>query len=265
MIIALSGSSCCGKNTIIKELLKQNNNLKYLHSFTSRAKRPGESEGNPYHFISKDEFQEKIKNGDFFEHELIHNNFYGVDKQICIKELDNNVDLIKDMGVIGTFNLKEQLRDYNVETIFLYVNKLELKKRLKNRGDSQDQIKLRLKRFYFEKKNMIKYNFIIHNNNKEKTLSVINTILQNNCGSEEYIKFTKEKINYKKIEKYKNQLINNKVFKPIKLYFNGKDFYLTKNIEKYLASIEVNKNLAKRVVLKTNKKTLFDNNYKRVQ
>ena len=83
MIILLSGSSSCGKNTVIKELIKKHDNIKYIHTFTSREKRAGESEGNPYFFISKEEFQNKIKTNDFYEHELIHNNFYGVEKSIA--------------------------------------------------------------------------------------------------------------------------------------------------------------------------------------
>lgn len=261
MIIALSGSSCCGKNTVIKELLKENKNLEYIKTFSSRDMREGESEGNPYHFVTKEVFQEKIKNGDFLEHELIHNNFYGVDKQICIESLNKNINLIKDMGVLGTFNLKEKLSEYLVETIFLWVSKAELKKRLKKRGDSAQQIKLRLKRYKFEQNSMLKYNFIIQNNNLHTTLAIINKILENNKDSKEYIKFTKNKINYKKVEKYKNQLINNKVFKPIKLYFNGKDFYLTKNLEKYIASLQLNKTIAKNIILKIKAKKLYNNDF----
>ena len=59
MIIALSGSSCSGKNTIIKELLNINKSLEYIKSCTTRAPREGESEGNPYHFFTKDDFQNK--------------------------------------------------------------------------------------------------------------------------------------------------------------------------------------------------------------
>jgi len=260
MIIALSGSSCSGKNTIIKELLKINKGLEYIKSCTTRAKRTGESEGNPYHFYSVDDFQNKIKNGDFFEYELIHNNFYGIEKHICQETFKQNKNFIKDMGVIGTSNLKENITDQLIETIFLFVKKGELKKRLKLRGDSQEQIKLRLKRYKFENNCAKKYNFVIDNNNKENTIKIINKILAKNKDSVNYIKLFNKKINVKKLEKYKKALINNKCFKPIKLYFNGKDFYLKKNYEKYLASIITNKNLAKKIVIiKEHKKDLKSN------
>lgn len=255
MILVLSGSSSCGKNTIIKELMEKDKNLEYIHTFTSRDKRPGEENGKPYYFITKEEFQQKIKNGDFFEHELIHNNFYGVEKNLCKELLKQNKHLLKDMGVIGTFNLKEQLSDSFVETVYLYVSKHELKKRLNHRGDSKEQIKLRLKRFKFEKSYMKKYNFVIKNNNKQNTINIIQQILENNSEYYNYISVAKDfnKIDKKKFEIYRDDLINNKVYKPIKIFFDGKNFYIKKNIELYFASIKTGKNLAK-IVVKTNKK-----------
>ena len=255
MILVLSGSSSCGKNTIIKQLMQNDGELRYINTFTSREKRQGESDGNPYFFISKEEFQQKIKNGDFFEHELIHNNFYGVEKNLCKELLKENRHLLKDMGVIGTFNLKEQLKDNFVETVYLYVTKAELKKRLKNRGDSKEQIKLRMKRFGFEKANMVKYNFVINNNSLSNTVKILEKILENDKEFFEYIIVTKklDKLNVKKIQKYCDKFRNNKEYKPIKVYFNGEDFFIKNHIEKYIASIITNKNLAKLVKM-TNEK-----------
>lgn len=253
MILLLSGSSSSGKNTVIKKLLENNKNIKYINSFTSREKRPNESNGNPYFFISKDEFQNKIKNNEFYEHEFIHNNFYGVEKAFCQNLLNQNYSLVKDMGVIGTFSLKEHLKDQFVETVFLYVNKRELKKRLKLRGDKKEDIKRRMKRFKFEKQNSLKYNFLIHNKNFNNTVSMLEKIISLNTPEfYNYIKLTNkiEKINLKKVVKYANKLTNNKLFKPIKVYFNEKEFYLKKDTEKYLASLISKTNVTKKLVFK---------------
>jgi len=253
MIILLSGSSSCGKNTVIKELVKNNDNLKYIHTFTSREKRPGESNGNPYFFISKEEFQRKIKSNDFYEHELIHNNFYGVEKAYCKNLLNQGNHLIKDMGVIGTFSLKEQLNNEFVETIYLFVNKSVLKKRLIKRGDKKEDIKTRLKRFKFEKLNSLKYNFLIKNYNLATTVKTIEKIIELN--TQDFYKFIFPlqkiaKINNKKVNLYCNRLINNKTFKPLKVYFNGENFYLKRGLEKYLASLICNKNITKEIICK---------------
>lgn len=251
MILLLSGSSSCGKNTIIKNLIAKNDKLKYIHTFTSREKREGESDGNPYFFISKEEFQNKIKNNDFYEHELIHNNFYGVEKQFCQNLLNEGSHLLKDMGVMGTFNLKEKLSENLVETLFLYVDKRTLKKRLIKRGDTKD-IKTRLKRFKFEASYIKKYNYVIHNRNLETTLKIVEKILENNAEFYNYILPLQKinKININKVKKYCDMLINNKNFKPLKVYFNGENFYLTKELEKYLASIITNKNITKHLIYK---------------
>lgn len=250
MVIILSGSSASGKNTLIKEILKTNNEIKYINTFTSREMREGESEGNPYHFITKEEFQSKIKSGDFFEHELIHNNFYGVDKNICLNYLDQNLDIIKDMGIYGTFNLKEKLQEKtNVRTIFLYVDKKTLKKRLINRGEMQ--IKLRLKRYKLEQKHANKYDFLIHNKELEKTLKILHKLISyKNMPDYLFIKPLTNKINEKKIKKYCDMLLRNKEFKPINIYFNGENFYIKHNVEKFIASILTKKCVTKNVITK---------------
>ena len=69
MLVILSGVSGAGKDTIKKELMKRNNNIITLPSFTSRTKRKHEEEGVQYHFISKDEFEAKIRQGDFYEYD----------------------------------------------------------------------------------------------------------------------------------------------------------------------------------------------------
>lgn len=252
MILLISGSSCSGKNTTIKELIKNNKNIKYINTFTSREKRPNESDGNPYFFITKEEFQKKIKNNDFYEYELIHNNFYGVDKKLCQDLLNQNYTLLKDMGVMGTFNFKENLDGEHVETVYLDVNKSELKHRLIKRGDKSEDIKTRLSRYKFEKSYIKNYNFVIENNDLNKTVLMLDAIIKENKQFYEYILPIQkiENINLKKLDKLTDKLINNKVFKPIKVYFNGENFYLKKDLEKYLASILVNKNVTKELIFK---------------
>lgn len=260
MVIILSGSSASGKNTLIKEILKTNNEIKYINTFTSRTMREDESEGNPYHFITKDEFQAKIKNGDFFEHELIHNNFYGVDKNICLNYIDQNLDIIKDMGIYGTFNLKEKLQEKTyVRTIFLYVDKKTLKKRLINRGEKQ--IKLRLKRYRLEQKHANKYDFLIYNTDINKTLKILHKLISfKNEKDYTFIKPLVNKINEKKVQKYCNMFLRNKEFKPINIYFDGENFYIKHNIEKFIASVLTNKSLTKNVITKNRSYKVLNEN-----
>ena len=119
MILILSGSSSCGKNTIIKELMSEDDNLAYIHTFTSREKRNGEIDGEPYFFISKEEFQQKIKNGDFFEHELIHNNFYGVEHRIEYVATINGIDFYNDSKATNVKSTQIALSAFNKPTILI--------------------------------------------------------------------------------------------------------------------------------------------------
>ena len=76
-LIIISGTTCAGKGTVIKELLKRNENLVLSTSYTSRSIRKGDIEDVTYYFVSREKFEEKIKNDEFLEYALVHGNYYG--------------------------------------------------------------------------------------------------------------------------------------------------------------------------------------------
>ena len=84
MLVILSGVSGAGKDTIKKEIIKRMKNVISLPSFTSREPREGEEEGIQYHFITKEQFKEKIKNEEFYEYDLHHENYYGTSKKYIV-------------------------------------------------------------------------------------------------------------------------------------------------------------------------------------
>ena len=161
MLVILSGVSGAGKDTIKKELIKRMENVISLPSFTSRKPRNGEKEGVQYHFITKEQFKEKINNGEFYEYDLHQ---------------------VKDIEVNGTENLIKMLsNDTKIVTIFLKVNKEELKHRLINRGDnlSEKEIQLRLDRLEYEESKLGLYDYVLKNDDLEKTVQIIMTIIAN--------------------------------------------------------------------------------------
>ena len=99
MLVILSGVSGAGKDTIKKELIKRMENVISLPSFTSRGPRPGEEEGIQYHFISKEEFKEKINNGEFYEYDLHHENYYGTSKKLMNEKIQSGKIIVKDIEV----------------------------------------------------------------------------------------------------------------------------------------------------------------------
>lgn len=182
MLVILSGVSGAGKDTIKKELIKRMENVISLPSFTSRKPRIGEEEGVQYHFITKEEFEKKIKNGEFYEYDLHHENYYGTSKKLMNDRIKSGKIIVKDIEVNGTENLIKLLKnDTKLVTIFLKVNREELRKRLEQRGDnlSEEEMELRLGRLEYEESKIALYDYMIKNDDLEKTVQIIMSIIKN--------------------------------------------------------------------------------------
>lgn len=187
MLVILSGVAGAGKDTIKKELIKRMQNVESMPSFTSRPQRPGDVEGETYYFVSKPEFEEMIKNNEFYEYDIHHNNYYGTSRKLLNEKISNGKIIVKDIDVNGTEHLIELLgKDTKIVTIFLRVPKEELKRRLEERVDkpSPEEVILRLNRFDYEESKISLYDYVIKNNNLEKTVQIIITIIQNEVNLE---------------------------------------------------------------------------------
>ena len=182
MLVILSGVAGAGKDTIKKELIKRMKNVESLPSYTSRPIRKGDVEGGTYHFVSKEEFEEMIKNDEFYEYDIHHNQYYGTSRKLLNNKIQSGKIIVKDIDVNGTEHLKELLgKDTRVVTIFLRVPKEELKRRLENRIDkpSPQEVILRLNRFDYEESRINMYDYVLQNNDLEKTVQIIMTIIEN--------------------------------------------------------------------------------------
>lgn len=182
MLVILSGVSGSGKDTIKKEIIKRMNNVESLPSYTSREQRPGDIPGQTYINVSKSEFEEMIKNGELYEYDIHHDNYYGTSRKLLNEKLNNGKIIIKDIDVNGTQHLKELLgKDTKIITIFLRVPKTELKRRLEEREEkpTPEEIILRLNRFDYEESKISLYDYVIKNNNLEKTINIIMSIIEN--------------------------------------------------------------------------------------
>ena len=178
MLILISGSSGVGKNTVITKLLDRIENLRLFQTCTTRKPRSTDQEmHSPYIYLSREEFEDKIKSGELFEHEEIHGNFYGVLNSSLNSVGYSNNHYIKDVGVLGQKNIKAALKNKAVVlSIFLTAPKEELIRRLKARGDHD--IDLRMSRMEFELSYAKNYDIIIENIDLEKTLREIEKIVK---------------------------------------------------------------------------------------
>ena len=181
MLVILSGVAGAGKDTIKKELIKRMEKVESLPSFTSRPMREGDIEGQTYNFVSREEFEEMIKREEFYEYDIHHNQYYGTSRKLLNEKIKSGKIIVKDIDVNGTEHLKELLReDTRIITIFLRVPKEELKKRLEDRIDkpSPSEIILRLNRFDYEESKTNLYDYVLRNDDLEKTVQIIRTIIE---------------------------------------------------------------------------------------
>lgn len=182
MLVLLSGVSGAGKDTIKKELIKRMKNVQSLPSFTDRAPRETDVPGQTYNFVTTQEFEEMINRGELYEYSVHHEHYYGTSKKLLNEKIQNGNIIVKDIEVNGVENLVKLLsNDVKIVTIFLKVPKEELKRRLEQRDDkpSPEEINLRLNRLEYEESKIGIYDYVIKNNNLEKTVNIIMEIIKN--------------------------------------------------------------------------------------
>lgn len=180
MLVILSGVAGAGKDTVKREIVKRMKEVETIPSFTTREPRLGDIPGETYMFVSKEKFEEMIQTKEVYEYDIHHNHYYGASKKY-INERAKEGTIIKDYDVNGTENLVNILKnEIKVITIFLKVSKEELEKRLKTRVDSpsQEEIDLRLSRFEYEESKIPNYDYVIKNDDFEKTVSIVETIIR---------------------------------------------------------------------------------------
>ena len=143
-LFVLSAPSGTGKDTVIQELKAQGLDFYVVASVTTRAMRPGESEGNPYYFVSKERFDEMIAQGELLEHALVHGNWYGQPLQPIRDNLHVGRDVLLKIDVQGAETVRKKLP--GAIYIFLVPGSIEeLVMRLTNRHtETEEQIQRRL-------------------------------------------------------------------------------------------------------------------------
>ena len=182
MLVLLSGVSGARKDTIKKQLIARMKNVESLPSYTDRAPRANDVAGVTYNFVSTKEFERMIKDGELYEYSVHHEHYYGTSKKLLNEKINNGKIIVKDIEVNGVENLLKLLKnDVKIVTIFLRVPKEQLQKRLEKRVDkpSLKEIQLRLNRFDYEESKIGMYDYIIKNNDLEKTVQIIMTIINN--------------------------------------------------------------------------------------
>ncbi|MBP6324828.1 MAG: guanylate kinase [Sulfurospirillum sp.] len=170
-ILVISGPSGSGKSSLMKEVLTQIPDTYFSISSTTRAPREGEVDGVNYHFISKEEFEQDIDAGFFLEWAKVHDHYYGTSLKPILKELHEGKLVICDIDVQGHKIAREKLGNFITSVFITTPDQKSLKDRLNKRGtDSSEVIHKRLLNAVSEMTRMREYDFLLINDNFEKTL-----------------------------------------------------------------------------------------------
>jgi guanylate kinase len=176
-LFVLSGPSGSGKSTLIREVRQKVPDLGYSISHTSRPPRGQEKNGAEYHFVSKENFQKMIDNGEFVEWAQVYHDLYGTSVSSLKSQITIGLDVIMDIDVQGARNIKDHFKD----AILIYVlpPSLEiLEKRLRDRGtDDEQAIRTRVKKAAQEIKNCVSYDYLLFNDKLDQGVEELKAIL----------------------------------------------------------------------------------------
>lgn len=173
-ILILSGPSGCGKSTLLKEIYKNIDNYYFSISTTTRAPRTGEQNGVDYYFVSKEEFEKDIEEGNFLEWAKVHDNYYGTSLKPIIEALNDGKLVIFDIDVQGHKIVRKKLNS-QVTSVFITTPSLSiLKDRLYSRNsDSNEIIEKRLNNAKEEIDSFLDYDYLIINDDLHKATKEI--------------------------------------------------------------------------------------------
>lgn len=177
-LIVVSGFSGSGKGTIMKKLMADYDCYALSVSATTRSPREGETDGVSYFFVTKDRFEEMIRNGELYEFAQYVDHYYGTPRAYVDRKLSEGKDVILEIEVQGAMNIKRQFPG----AILVFVtppSAKELKKRLRGRGTEPEKVIAdRLKRAKEEAAFMQSYDYILVNDNLDVAVRELHGILR---------------------------------------------------------------------------------------
>ncbi|MCT3049455.1 guanylate kinase [Leuconostoc mesenteroides] len=178
LLIVLSGPSGVGKGTVRKAIFEEESiDFQYSISATTRQPRAGEVDGEDYFFVTREQFEEKINNGDMLEYAKYVSNYYGTPKSFIDETLASGRDIFLEIDVQGALQVKSKMPE-GIYVFLTLPDLANLRDRLVGRGtDSADVIEKRVAAARDELKMMINYDYAVENDVVSNAVERIKSII----------------------------------------------------------------------------------------
>jgi len=177
-VFIISAPSGSGKSTLTSGLIRTVPNLRFSVSYTTRAPRSEEKNGEAYFFINREEFQRRISQGEFLEFAEVFGNYYGTHISELERAARDGYDLVLDIDVQGARQLKEKI-PAGVSIFILAPSRQVLEERLRARGqDSDAVIQRRLREAAEEIRNYFRYDYVLVNHEVETSIDTLVSIVK---------------------------------------------------------------------------------------
>ena len=196
ILTIISGFSGAGKGTLMKKLMEDYDNYALSISMTTRTPRPGEVDGRQYFFVTREQFEEKIGQDGLIEYASYCGNYYGTPLQPIREAIENGVDVVMDVEVVGALKIKKRLPDDAV-LVFVTAPSFDvIRKRLVHRGDvAPGLMEERLARARWECSQAVNYDYIVVNDDLTRASEELRAImLAEKCKTMERIHLIKEEL-----------------------------------------------------------------------
>jgi guanylate kinase len=178
LMFVLSSPSGAGKTSISRRILERERNLTLSVSATTRPPRPGETDGEHYHFLDQEEFDRRVQRGDFLEHATVFGKSYGTLRDPVEAALSQGQDVLFDIDWQGTRQLAEKSPGDVVSIFILPPTAPELERRLKQRGQDPDRvIAERMEKAADEISHYYEYDYVVINSDFDDSVSRLRGIL----------------------------------------------------------------------------------------
>ena len=172
----ISAPSGSGKTTLCKQITANVPGLWHSISYTTRKPRPGEVDGQDYHFLDEPAFRQMIDRNEFVEWAQVYGNLYGAPRKMLTEKMEQGIDVLLEIDVQGARSVKKKFED-GVYIFILPPSFDTLRTRLQNRaGDSPDEIQRRLQKAKEEVWSYREYYYIVRNDDLKQSLKELESI-----------------------------------------------------------------------------------------